>query len=461
MSGPKQPVNEETPLLSSSSQSEDLSTKRSPRETIRLAMTSGAGLIADGYDLMVINLALAMLTSLYPAEMSPMSQGLIVSFTLVGVIVGQLFFGVAADIIGRRVASITTATLMLLGAGLSSSVITSQSLPAQLALCRFIMGLGIGGEYPLSATLAKEVETRDGEGLVCSRTQVLVVNMVLFSIGSALQTLLVLLMLSFSVPLQVMWRISLAGGMLPSGLALIMRLQMSEPATSRELAGRRTSEESSASSLYLESLFKVVGPKGWTLLGGCVCWFLYNFTCYSQSSFSHLFVDEAFGKTTDTLRMTLYRDASFALATSLAGFLGSFLAFPMLQSMSTRAVQATGFGMMAAMTLATSALLGLQDRRPITMVGSGLLGSMATSVVGVTTYLVPSENFPPVVRASCVGLSAASGKVGAAVGTAIYPLLVASAGMQVVMNWAGAVMILAGLATMMLIPGSFTEMEKA
>jgi len=55
---------------------------------------------------------------------------------------------------------ITTAILIVLGAVLSSVVqwgsIAGMGLYGQLALCRFLLGLGIGGEYPLSATVSSE-----------------------------------------------------------------------------------------------------------------------------------------------------------------------------------------------------------------------------------------------------------------------------------------------------------------
>lgn len=41
----------------------------------------------------------------------------------------------------------------------------------------------------------------------------------------------------------------------------------------------------------------------------------------------------------------------------------------------------------------------------------------------LTTYILPAEIFPTCVRASCHGISAASGKLGAFLGTAAFPLV--------------------------------------
>merc|ERR1719162_542788 len=100
---------------------------------------------------------------------------------MVGVFLGQLCFGAIADIAGRRLVSISTATLTILGAGLSASVVggTSLSISMQLAICRFILGLGIGGEYPISAAISSETPR---DRLCFSRAQLLVSNMVCFSV---------------------------------------------------------------------------------------------------------------------------------------------------------------------------------------------------------------------------------------------------------------------------------------
>lgn len=86
-----------------------------------------------------------------------------------GIILGMLALGVAADSIGRRRGSILTALLMLVGTGSlfllsvtrvsrdrDESVEYVQNLFAAMAGAFFLLGLGVGGEYPLSAASAAE-----------------------------------------------------------------------------------------------------------------------------------------------------------------------------------------------------------------------------------------------------------------------------------------------------------------
>jgi PHS family inorganic phosphate transporter-like MFS transporter len=80
------------------------------------------------------------------------------SAALIGSMIGQLLFGLLADHIGRKVGFIITLSLVVIGSILSTfsfqeGVIT---ISISLAAFRFLLGIGIGGEYPLSATITSE-----------------------------------------------------------------------------------------------------------------------------------------------------------------------------------------------------------------------------------------------------------------------------------------------------------------
>lgn len=66
---------------------------------------------------------------------------------LVGAIFGQLIFGSLADVIGRRIIFVTTLTLVTFGSLISAFVTDTGavSIYTWLAVCRFILGFGIGG----------------------------------------------------------------------------------------------------------------------------------------------------------------------------------------------------------------------------------------------------------------------------------------------------------------------------
>jgi PHS family inorganic phosphate transporter-like MFS transporter len=41
----------------------------------------------------------------------------------------------------------------------------------------------------------------------------------------------------------------------------------------------------------------------------------------------------------------------------------------------------------------------------------------------MSTFVIPAEAFPTRARATCHGISAASGKAGAAIGSAVFPII--------------------------------------
>jgi PHS family inorganic phosphate transporter-like MFS transporter len=90
---------------------------------------------------------------------SPIETGMRAA-TLIGTVIGQLGFGVLADMYGRRkmygfellIVAIATVGVAMAANGASGSM----SLVGWLVSWRFIMGVGIGGDYPLSAVITSE-----------------------------------------------------------------------------------------------------------------------------------------------------------------------------------------------------------------------------------------------------------------------------------------------------------------
>lgn len=75
---------------------------------------------------------------------------------LVGAVIGQLFFGILCDCLGRKVVAITTIFLVVFGSIASAFVfddVLDTTIFLWLGLCRLVLGIGVGGEYPLSAVL--------------------------------------------------------------------------------------------------------------------------------------------------------------------------------------------------------------------------------------------------------------------------------------------------------------------
>ncbi|TQE08917.1 hypothetical protein C1H46_005531 [Malus baccata] len=85
---------------------------------------------------------------------------------LCGTLVGQLFFGWLGDKLGRkRVYGITL--MLMVGCSICSGLSLGSSptsVMATLCFFRFWLGFGIGGDYPLSATIMEEYSNKKSRG---------------------------------------------------------------------------------------------------------------------------------------------------------------------------------------------------------------------------------------------------------------------------------------------------------
>src|ERR1700730_10299714 len=106
-------------------------------------ITSGMGFFTDAYDLFIIGVALAILTPLW--HLNNFEISLIGSTSLIAAAFGSILFGRLADFVGRR--SIYGFTLIVLAVGAIASAFSPNII--FLLLTRFVLGLGIGGDYPL------------------------------------------------------------------------------------------------------------------------------------------------------------------------------------------------------------------------------------------------------------------------------------------------------------------------
>ena len=108
------------------------------------------GWALDAFDAMLYSLVLAML--MRDLGMSKTTAGSLGTLTLLASGIGGLLFGFLADRIGRKqalMASILTYSVCSFASGLATTI-------TMLAIARFVLGLGMGGEWNAGATLVAE-----------------------------------------------------------------------------------------------------------------------------------------------------------------------------------------------------------------------------------------------------------------------------------------------------------------
>jgi MFS family permease len=121
----------------------------SPAER-RTLLAAALGWMLDSFDAMLY--ALVLTHVMRELGMSKATSGLLYTLTLLASGIGGISFGFLADHIGRKRAlmlSILTYSICSFASGLSTTVF-------MLAVFRFILGLGMGGEWNTGATLVAE-----------------------------------------------------------------------------------------------------------------------------------------------------------------------------------------------------------------------------------------------------------------------------------------------------------------
>ena len=194
-------------------------------------LLAGAGFLADAYDLFVINLVLRLLREEYPhyalAGSLHKYEGFVASAALWGSIIGQLVAGSLADVIGRKKIFVATAALITIGS-LGSSICRDYphlSVYVGVACWRFLLGVGVGGEYPLAATVTSESSSASRRGSIMAAV------FAMQGVGALLSVFVVLLLLSLGFSNGATWRAALAFGAVPAMLAFPWRLRMHETET--------------------------------------------------------------------------------------------------------------------------------------------------------------------------------------------------------------------------------------
>jgi MFS family permease len=191
----------------------------------RTLLAAALGWMLDAFDSMLYALVLTYV--MRDLGMTKGVAGLLNGLTLLASGIGGVGFGFLADRIGRKQAlmlSILTYSVCSFGSGLSTSV-------RMLAAFRFILGLGMGGEWNTGATLVAETWPTE------LRAKALAMVQSSFAIGYALAALVAGIVLRYFD-----WRMVFFVGILPALMTLW--IQKSVPESGMWKEHRRLAEES-------------------------------------------------------------------------------------------------------------------------------------------------------------------------------------------------------------------------
>jgi MFS family permease len=201
----------------------------------RTLLAAALGWMLDAFDAMLYALVLTYV--IRDLGMSKGMAGFLQMLTLLASGAGGVMFGFIADRIGRKRAlmlSILTYSVCSFGSGLSTSVL-------MLAIFRFVLGLGMGGEWNTGATLVAETWPTE------LRAKALSIVQSSWAIGYALASLVAGIVLHYGN-----WRMVFFIGILPALVVLWMRRGVPES----EIWLRRGSAASAAENGTFASIFR-------------------------------------------------------------------------------------------------------------------------------------------------------------------------------------------------------------
>src|SRR5271168_2452629 len=189
----------------------------------RASLVGGSlGWMLDAMDVMLYSLVLAYLVREF--GMSTRTAGLLNSLTLVASAIGGLGFGMLADRVGRARALMGSILIYSLA---SAACGFSHSVP-QLAVFRFLLGLGMGGEWTTGAALIAETWRAEHRG------KALGIMQSAYAIGEAIAAVVVLVILP-----HFGWRAVFFVGVLPAFLVFWIQRRVPEPDLWKQRAARK------------------------------------------------------------------------------------------------------------------------------------------------------------------------------------------------------------------------------
>jgi len=393
---------------------------------------------------------LAILKPLW--HLNALEVSLLGSTSLIAAALGSLLFGHLADRIGRH--AIFSYTLVVLALGAIASAFSPNVI--WLIVFRFILGMGIGGDYPLCATLMSEYANRRDRGKL--------ITMVFSMQGAGLVVgpLVAIILLLAGINQDITWRVMLALGAVPALATFYLRRQIAETpryaltmkgdlAAATRTVDMVTKKQNGIAVAMVPTQPAVVQPKrSWLyllltprylrwLIGTAGTWFLLDIAYYGTTISSPLVLN-ALNSHSNLITNMVYTLLIFVVA-ALPGYIIAALT---IDRLGRKWIQWFGFGMMALAYALIAVAPALSTMTIPFLLVYGVSYFFTEFGPNVTTFVYPAEVFPVMVRTTAHGIAAALGKVGAFIGAFIFPYLLTTYHLQGAMAFA-AVISFAGL----------------
>lgn len=332
-----------------------------------------------------------------------------------GQVVGIIIFGYTADRYSRKWSLFTSTIILFIFAALSAGAYgAGGSLSgtfAALAAYRLLLGIGLGGEYPAGSVGCAE-STGELESGKRNRWFIWFTNLQI-DIGFVISYIVatVVAYVCTDNHLRAAWRIILGIGIVPPLSLIWMRFKLQEPeAFQREKMGKAKTPWKLVLRMY-----------GFRMLCVSAIWFIYDFSAFAFSIYSSSIIDTIVSSDAPTWKSFAWGILinSFYLPGAVAG---SFVS----DKLGPRATLALG---VIAQSITGFIMAGVYGplSRPQNVaawcVVYGIFLSFGELGPGDNIGLVASKTCPTSIRGQYYAVASAMGKVGAFVGTYVFPVI--------------------------------------
>lgn len=393
-------------------------TKRFQR---KVTLLSAGGTFLDGFDLTVIAVALPMIANEW--DVGAWEKSLVTSSAIIGSFIGAAVLGNLTDRFGRKAMYVIDLLAFVLFAALTAF---SQDV-WQLILFRFLLGIGIGADYPISATIVSEFASKKGRGKLSTSLGAM------WFVGAVAAYLVGLAVLPLG---DYAWRALLLVGAVFALIVFIFRVQLPESPrwllahgrtedakdVVEKVTGMRSTEAELTESDQPkpgESSKLFIGIQRRRTLFVCGFWFCYATAYYGISMYTPTILEPF----TNGSHVSVIIGSGVI---AILGLVGSIIGMNLVDSWGRRPLIIASFSGLTAALIVLASVVGPSFGFLVVLFSIAVL--FANSGGGILNFVYPTELFPTSLRATGSGLATSVSRIGSILGVLAFPNLVAAWG---------------------------------
>ena len=396
----------------------------------RVTVLSAGGTFLDGFDLTVIAVALPLINDQW--GLTALEKSLVVSSAIIGSLLGASLLGNLTDRFGRKAMYV----IDLLAFVVFATLTAFSSHVWMLIIFRFLLGVGIGADYPISATLVSEVSSNRRRGMhstslgamwFVGAVEAYVVGLAVTPLGDWAWRVLLLVGAAFALvvfffrvklPESPRWLVS--HGRTDEARDVIRRISGDPNA---ELVIPQVPPRQPISALFTGHLRK-------RTLFVCGFWFCYATAYYGIS----MYTPTILAPLSNGNRVLTIVGSGLV---SVLGMIGAFIGMNLVDRWGRRPLIIVSFagltGALVVLALVTSPTLGFL----VALFSIAVLFSNAGG--GILNFVYPTELFPTSIRATGSGLATSVSRIGSILGVLVFPNFVALWGNNVALWFFAAI----------------------